>query len=324
MDVKWLRGAIAVIVVLSSSVLYAQTGPDLLIKPWSDTARTFEVGGDALVLDKGYSKKSDHDFTLSQYEVEGRFRIIPGEVISPRVGFDYKLFDLGGSVPELPKQLTDESIALGAGIYKEGGLILAVKGGIGYAGPDPFTDGNAFYGLFDFIIGYDIDENSQIGFVLDYNGNRSSYRDVPLPGFAYRFWQYNHQVLVALGFPYTSIEFHPTKQIKLEATYSIPDDLQLFGSYEIIPHCSVYGSLSRTINTFYLDTTQNVQDRLYFQQRRAELGVQYSPRPDFDFRLAVGYAWDQEFSIGFSSSNTDLLADISDEPYVRAGIVWKY
>ncbi len=321
MKLKWLLG---VIVVLSGSVLHAQTGIDLLIKPWSDDAGTFEASVDALVLDKGHSQKTDHDFTLSQYEVEGRVRLIPGEVKSPRLGFDYKFFDLGGSVPGLPKQLTDESIALGAGILQQGGLILAVKGGIGYAGPAPFSDGNAFYGLFNFVIGYEIDDNSQIGFMVDYDGNRSSYRDIPIPGFAYRFWRYNHQLQLAVGFPYNSIEYRPTKQIKLELTYNIPDDLLLFGSYEIIPHWSVYGSVGRTTDTFYLDSTQNVQDRLFFQQQRVELGVQFSPQPDFDFRLAVGYAWDQEFSIGFSRRNTDLVADISDEPYVRAGIVWKY
>jgi len=324
MDVKSLRAAITLLVIFSGSAAWAQTGPELLIKPWSDNASTFETRGDAMYQADGHANKTDEKFTLSQYELEGRFRIIPGEVVSPRVGFDVKYFDIGGNVSGVPDQLSDQSIALGAGLYQKGGLILAAKAGIGYAGPTPFSDGNAFYGLFDFIIGYDIDENQQFGLVLDYNGNRSSYRDIPLPGFAYRFWTYNRKVQVALGFPYDSVEFHPTKQIKLEAVYSIPDDLRLFGSYEFIPHWSLFGGVSRTINTFYLDTTQDTTDRLFFQQRRAEMGIQFSPRPDFDFRLAAGYAWDQEFSIGFSSSNTDLVADVSDEPYVRFGLEWKY
>jgi len=55
-------------------------------------------------------------------------------------------------------------------------------------------------------------------------------------------------------------------------------------------------SVSRTIDTFYLNTTEDVTDRLFFQQRRVEIGVQYSPYPMLEFRLAGGYAWDQEFS----------------------------
>jgi len=311
-------------IVLGCSTVWGQTGADLLIKPWSDDVSAIEARGDALVLSQGYVRKSDDDFTLSKYEAEGRFRIIPGEVISPRVGFDFKFFDIGGHSSVLPNQLTDESVALGAGILEKNGWIFAVKGGVGYAGSSPFSDGNAFYGLFDFVVGHEIDKNSQIGFVLDYDGNRSNYRDIPLPGFAYRFWTYKHQIQLAIGFPYNSIEFHPTTNTTFEAVYSIPDDLRIFASYEFIPHWSVFGSVSRTIDTFYSDATKDVTDRLFFQQRRAEMGVQFSPVKNLDFRLAAGYAWDQEFSVGFSASNTDLVADISDEPYIRAGVVWKY
>jgi len=318
-----LRLLSGIILLFSVSKGFAQTGADLLIKPWSD-AKTFEARGDALFTNDGHVKKSDEDFTLNKFEIEGRFRVIPGEVISPRVGVDYKFLDLGGDFHKLPDQLTDQSIALGAGILEKNGWIFAVKVGVGYAGPSPYQDGNAFYGLFDFIVGHEIDENSQIGFVIDYDGNRSNYRDIPIPGFAYRFWTYNHQINVALGFPYTSIEFHPTKDSRIEAVYSVPDDLRILASYEFIPQWSVFGSVSRTIDTFYWDDTKDVTDRLFFQQRRAELGIQYSPTPLIDARIAVGYAWDQEFSVGFSASNTDLVADISDEPYLRAGLVWKY
>ncbi|CAN5595243.1 hypothetical protein BH10PLA1_BH10PLA1_19960 [soil metagenome] len=319
-----LRLIVGIFLLFCASTGFAQTGADLLIKPWPEGVKDFEVRGDALSLSQGYVKKTDNNFTLAQYETEGRFRIIPGEVISPRVGFDAKYFDLGGGYKQLPGQLSDTSIALGAGVLEKNGWIFALKAGVGYAGPQPFTDGNAFYGLFDFVVGHKIDDNSQIGFVLDYDGNRSTYRDVPLPGFAYRFWTYRHQIQIAVGFPYDSIELHPTQNTSVELVFSIPDDLRIFAAYEFIPHWSAFGTVYRTIDTFYWDQTANVNDRLFFQQRRAELGIQYSPNEALDFRLAAGYAWDQTFGTGFTANNTDRIAAIADEPYVRFGIVWKY
>jgi hypothetical protein len=324
MHFKSLRCIAIGILLLAGSPVLAQTGADLLIKPWPDDVRELEVRGDALFLGPTHVKKSGDDFTLGMYEAEGRFRIIPGEVVSPRVGFDVKYFDLNKSNNGLPDQLTDQSVALGAGVLKTNGWIFALKGGIGYAGPTPFTDGNAFYGLFDFVVGKQLSENSQIGFVVDYDGNRSKYRDIPIPGFAYRFWNDPRDIEVAIGFPYTSIDFHPIPHSTFSAVLSIPDDLSIYGSYEVIPNWSVFGSISKTIDTFYLDSTASVRDRLFFQQRRAEVGVAYTPNDFFDFRLAAGYAWDQEFSVGFSSSRTTLVEDIADKPYVRLGLVWKY
>ena len=57
-----------------------------------------------------------------------------------------------------------------------------------------------------------------------------------------------------------------------------------------------------------------------FQQRRAEVGLRWEPRKDFLFSVAGGYAFGQEFSTGFDARDTDLVADVSDEPYLRFGV----
>ena len=71
--------------------------------------------------------------------------------------------------------------------------------------------------------------------------------------------------------------------------------------------------------TFFVDGLPENYDRLFFQQRRAEVGVRWEPRKDFNFSLAVGYAFGQEFSTGFDFRQTDEFTDVSDEPYVRVG-----
>ncbi len=312
------------IVLIFASRGFAQTGADLLVKVWPDHVKDFEFRGDGLFLGDAHVKQSDQTFTLAKYETEGRFRIIPGETISPRVGFDLRYFNLGGSPAGVPNQLIDSSVALGAGIAQKDGWIYAVKVGAGYAGPNPFSDGNAYYSLFDFVIGKDLDENHQIGFVLDYDGNRSSHRDIPLPGFAYRVWTYSHRVQVTLGFPYTSIEFKPNRQTTFEAVYSAPDDYRISFGWEFIPDWSAFASVGRSIDSFYSNDLANSSDRIFFQQRRAEIGLKYTPNDLLSFSLAGGFAWDQEFSEGFSTSSTHLLGDISDEPYIRFVVTWQY
>ena len=41
---------------------------------------------------------------------------------------------------------------------------------------------------------------------------------------------------------------------------------------------------------------------IVFQQRRAEVGMKWSPREQVGLTAAVGYSWAEEFSIGFDSS----------------------
>ena len=81
--------------------------------------------------------------------------------------------------------------------------------------------------------------------------------------------------------------------------------------------------VGQRVDAFFLDGAPDRTDRLLFQQKRAELGVTLRVReagiadPDFELTVAAGYAWDGEFSVGFDTSNSTLLTDVSDTPYIR-------
>jgi hypothetical protein len=60
-------------------------------------------------------------------------------------------------------------------------------------------------------------------------------------------------------------------------------------------------------------------DRLLFEQRRAEVGVRVQPWEHTSFLLASGYSFGSNFSVGFDQRDSDELADVSDEFYFRAG-----
>ena len=160
----------------------AQTGPELLVKPWPETGQISEGSADAYIFDAGHTKGTNDSFRLSDYESVGRFRILPGNEISPRIGYDFLYLDNHTSSPRLPRQLFDESMAIGTGIAKwDGGWVAGITLGVGYAGSQPFDVGRGWYGKGDIVVAKEISDTDAFGIILDYNGNRTYLPDTPLP-----------------------------------------------------------------------------------------------------------------------------------------------
>jgi hypothetical protein len=156
-------------------------------------------------------------------------------------------------------------------------------------------------------------------FVLDYDRNRLFLPDVPLPGFAYTR-RIDPTLLLAAGVPLTSITWEPNERFKLRLEYLLIDNLQLAVGYEFVENLTLFGNIEYRAEGFFVPGLANEDDRLIFQQRRAEIGLRWDPRESASLHLAAGYAWGQEFSVGFDSRETDQLTDVSDEPYVRAAL----
>lgn len=311
------------LVLLLASVSFAQSGVDLMVRPFPQDA-ALEMRGEAFRLDDGHIKDGGgEDVKIGMYDLEGRYRLRPGHRVDPRIGFDFTQLNVTGT-DLVPDHMTDTAIAFGMGVLDNNGWLGGASIGIGYAGADAFADGNAWYGKFDLAIGKTLSETQEIGIVLDYDGNRSVFRDIPLIGFVYRLRMYDKRLLVAAGFPYTSVEWRPDDHWTLELRWSIPDDVQVFANYKIAEGLGVYASLRRRIESYHWDEIADSHDRLFFEQRRAEVGLTYEPVDRLRAEVAVGYAFSQEFSTGWNSSKTDEVADISDEPYFRVGVQWQY
>ena len=164
--------AIAILLFVSSAS--AQTGPDLMVKPWPDKGQISDGSADDYFFNAGHTRQDGSSFRLADYESQGRFRILPGNEISPRIGYDFLLLDNHTNSPRIPKQLSDDSVAFGTGIAKWGdGWVAGVTVGIGYAGSSAFDIGRGWYGKADIIVAKEISDTDAIGLVLDYDGNRA-------------------------------------------------------------------------------------------------------------------------------------------------------
>jgi len=123
----------------------AQTGPSLLVSPFPKE-QLIDARGSWLYEDAGHVKGSDESLRLSFYETSGRVRLFPGELTSPRVGWDIQYIDVGGNPSVLPGQLTDESLGAAFPVAKIDEWVVGVALGVGYAGASPFGERGAWYG----------------------------------------------------------------------------------------------------------------------------------------------------------------------------------
>ena len=311
---------VAVAALAFASPVLAQTGPALLLKPFPQELR-LDVNAEASVTDQGRAIGRDSPLQIGIAETEGRLRLTPNEIASPRVGFGFKYFNLDSDLPGLPEHLYDTNVGVAFPIGKYEDWIFAASVGVGYAGEGPFGDANAWYGRASLLAIRQFDETSGLAIGIDYDGNRTFMPDVPLPGFAY-FKRIEKNLSLSVGLPIISIEWEPIENLRVDLSYLLLDNFRARVGYDV-GGFEVFGAVSQRSDAFFLDGAEHSRDRLLFQQRRAEVGVTYRTKDagvgakDLELTLAGGYAFNGELSAGFDQRNSELVADVSDEPYVR-------
>ena len=301
-----------------SNPVRAQTGPRLLLEPFPKE-QAIVASADALFFDQGHVKEADDALQLSTYESLGRWRVQPGNLISPRIGWDFTYIDVDTNFAGLPEQLVDQSVGIAMPLAQFGDWIVGASVGLGYAGDRPFADGDAWYGKGTLAVFRLFNDTDALVFALDYDGNRTFLPDVPLPGVAYTR-RFARDFFVILGLPVTSIEWRPDDRLHVEMVFTLVDSFDANVGYRVFRNWTVFGNFETRREAFFLDGLPANHDRLLFDQRRAEVGLRWEPKKDFMFSIAGGYAFAQEFSTGFDARKTDLVADVSDEPYVRFGV----
>ena len=313
-----MRRTLSAAAVLASLALAApapaQTGPALLLKPLLHEQENLESRGDALFL--GNAQAESLDFDLSIYEASGRFRERRENLI-PRIGWDLTYLDLDSDMPVLDQNLIDTSVAIGLEVGEYSGWRSGLTVGVGYAGNSPFGESDAYYGKATLVLGRKLDKRTDLALVIDYDGNRSVFPDIPLPGIAYRH-EFDPKLSYVLGVPLSSVTWKPTPAWLIEVTWNLVDRIDARFEHKLAGNVTVFGNLEQRSEAYTVDGLDG-HDRLLFEQRRAEVGVRWHPWEHTSFLVAGGYAFGSEFSVGFDQRDSDEIADISDEPYFRLG-----
>ena len=310
----------------------AQTGPELLLKPFRDEDQ-FEVTGSTLFgfeteTSNNISPGNPYDYRNDIFNAQGRLRLTNGfseEGIAraqPRAGFSWSNVDLTTEDPNLPQDMSDVSVGFGMGILAVDGWLGGISFGVGYAAADTASDANGTYLQGDFVVGKTFSNGvDTLGFVVDFNGNRSILPDVPLPGFQFRK-QLDDTKIFAVGFPFSGLEWTPTEELTIEIQYNIPDSFEARADYEFFEDNESSGSLFASYRShFYAahwDELDSGHDRVLFRQRFLEGGLLYRYSDRLLLTAAAGYVLDSDYEVGFDTRNTQGLADIDPYPYLRA------
>ena len=313
----------------------AQTGAELLVAPWWPVTTGEESVDSTLEFKTSYQLQFDSEldetgegFDLWRFESVGRYRHDggPGEM---SLGYDVLHIDTDSADSAIPHQLVDYVAAVGYELDLNfdadvNAGRIGVVGGVGYAGDSPFGDGDAVYFQGDLLYEHPLDEKSTLTFVLNYDGNRTLWPDIPLPSVAYTRRQSDRLVYV-IGLPYSSLFWRPQEQVILRASYSVPYSLDLTAEYALSRSLRVFASFDSKFDAFHVDDPDIVEDeddRLFFSQRRVEAGVKLVPQDPDTSQLvaAVGYAFDQSFETGWDVRDLETLREPGAAVYVRVGL----
>jgi hypothetical protein len=109
-------------ILLFTTAVYGQSGPSLLIKPWPKE-QFIESSTDQLFFVDSNVKENGSRYNLDMTESIGRIRLLPGNVASPRIGYDLTYLDINTNDPRLPRHLSDQSIGAGFAFAKFSGWV---------------------------------------------------------------------------------------------------------------------------------------------------------------------------------------------------------
>jgi hypothetical protein len=312
--------------VFAGTPAAAQSGPALMLAPWQPD-QTYELRGE------GFYTPTESDVTgvdvdLSIFDAQGRVRLDPDSSYDPTLGFSFTQFNLGTTDAALPDRLVDVSVGFGGsfGAIDLGDALgewqMGYTLGLGYAGTAPFNDGNAWYGKATVYGVKPVDQDHRWLVAIDYDGHRAFLPDVPLPAVTY-FGRLSETVTYGLGFPFSSLRYTPNDVWTVELRSAVFISFTGKVSYKVNDRLSLFAAYVRRNDVF---VTSGLPDnrRLLFSQERAELGLRYELGNATALTVAGGYAFGQEFDVGYDVRDPSGLRDLDDSGYIRAGIELRF
>lgn len=305
-------GAIFAGLTFLSVAASGQTTSEMLISPWYGDV--FESQTDLFLFPSGHLTPGTGTAKLTEVDSQGRWRFNQ-EDRAPAMGYGLHVIALGSEQQIVPPTLTDVSGGGAIPLGSIGGWDIDAEAGGGYAGNHVFSDGAAWYGRGTVLATHSFSADRELQFLVEYDGNRSTFPDVPLPGVEYRD-KLNDWFSFIVGYPTTSVTFKPVAPLECTFNWYIPESFDANLEYTFSPHWSVVGTFAATDLPFH-STTLPSDRRLFFLQNRFEAAVRWTLGDSFNVLVAAGYGFDRRLSSGWDERKLMPIASLSDQPYLR-------
>ncbi len=308
--------------VLTTHAALAQSDGSMMLVPSGNVikANAFYTPSEANI--------TGADVDLSIFDSTGRVRLDPDSSYNPSIGYEFVQYEISSSDAALPDSLTDVSVAFGGSFgavdlgESLGEWQMGYTVGLGYAGVTPFNDGDAWYGKADLFAVKTIDRDTRWLVGLNYDGNRVFLPDVPLPAITY-FSRLNETTTYAIGLPFSRLTWKPDAFWTVDLRSALFFSFNGSVSYQATEDLKFFAAYVRRSDAFTIDNGVDNR-RLLFSQERLELGLTYDISPSVALTVAGGYAFGQEFDIGYDTRDPTGLRDLDDSGYIRGGIELKF
>lgn len=300
----------------ASAPLRAQTRPILLIGPWKEGDHWADTFDELLFFRRGSARSGGR-----RDGVETFYWVSIGKVKFPRddpdpnfyLGYEILTLDSSSTNGLIEGQLND--VALVAA-WKVGKISdeweLSLIGGAGTANDGRWSNEDGIYGAGTIDFSKQTSDNSRLHLGIYYDGNQSTFPDIPLPHIAFR-----QELLGGLehivGLPDTKVVMKPFKDVTIQLAYNFPLEAEAYAAVELFGGLSLFAEYERDLDGFYIDQMDN--RRVFLGIDRVTMGLRWITR-FFDASIGVGHTLDHSYRVGLDIRDANTRADLTDEFYL--------
>ena len=301
----------------ASSSASAQTGPSLVVAPWTGSS-PLEFSGGSAVFSTDADTPGGRGVDLGSFRGQGRFRPDLEDEKKLTVGFEFNRINISSLDPVLPERLTLGALALGVGLGEFEALgwdwQWGVTGGAGVASSDAFGDEDGYFGLGSVFAVTRPDPRSLLLVAVDYDGNRTIFPDLPLPAVSYtRF--FGEDLSATVGFPFASVRWTPGRWDLSAGIFAI--QARARAAYELSEQLTVFAQFGSRTEAFHVDGAPDNR-RLFYSVESVSLGADLDLVENLSLTGSVGFAFNHEFESGFDARDLDTVREL--DPGVFFGL----
>jgi hypothetical protein len=169
----------------------------------------------------------------------------------------------------------------------------------GSSGRKLFDDENQRAVSVNYFAHWKYPEGKSLYFFMSYSNNRSRFNNIPLPGVAYG--SETRELRWMVGFPFASVNWSPGLW-RLSA-FGSPFGASTQLGYEFHKPWQAFVGWGWGPRSFQNLAPDVDDERLLYEKKEANAGVQWSPAPPIAFSAAYTYQYDRRFFIGQSATS---------------------
>lgn len=256
---------------------------------------------------------------LEQYGAQAQILTIKSEEQTLVFGFRYSMLD---AYP-IKKDLFIEDATASYTKNLEGKRKIGSRLMVGSQSDKPFANANVLAIFASVFYMYPTSEHAQWMLSLNYSNVISFWNGIPFPGINY-FYRSPKWIILA-GFPVNSITWNSENGYSLTAAL-IGYGLKLEGALGSPMGLQPFALIEWGQQSFLLKDRTKTKDRLFYDEKKASLGVRGPLKEKLKFDLRGGYAFNRSFFTGenYSDKKQSNSFNIKDSWYGSVSLTQEF